>query len=58
MATSALSPGRERLAFVSQVLQGYVVEVQVRSRVEHTKLFNWDRKAFFFSPRVGCGENK
>ena len=27
---AALSPGRERLAFVSQVLQGYQVEVQVR----------------------------
>lgn len=29
MAAPALSPGRERLAFVSQVLQGYQVEVQV-----------------------------
>ena len=32
MATpAALSPGRERLAFVSQVLVGYPVEVQVRT---------------------------
>jgi hypothetical protein len=33
---AALSPGRERLAFVSQVLQGYQVEVQVRACVEGT----------------------
>ena len=41
MAAPALSPGRERLAFVSQVLQGYQVEVQVREMkcpllTEHT----------------------
>lgn len=33
MAATALSPGRERLAFVSQVLVGYQVEVQVGAKI-------------------------
>lgn len=44
MAAPALSPGRERLAFVSQVLQGYQVEVQVGPFEETKSKIRGDKK--------------